>query len=100
MRLLRLQDVEIGPHDCLFRHSRLRALIVWLAGFAAATALFLQHRKVAARVPLRLVSADLSAFDAKDGDGALPSFQLAGPDERDGNLCAISFLSELPVARR
>ncbi len=41
MRLLRLQDVEIGPNDCLFRHARLRALIVWLAGFAAATALFL-----------------------------------------------------------
>ena len=41
MRLLRLQDVEIGPNDCVFRHSRLRALIVWLAGFAAATALFL-----------------------------------------------------------
>jgi hypothetical protein len=41
MRLLRLHDVEIGPNDCVFRHSRLRALIVWLAGFAAATALFL-----------------------------------------------------------
>ncbi len=41
MQLLRLQDVEIGPNDCLFRHSPLRALIVWLAGFAAATALFL-----------------------------------------------------------
>jgi hypothetical protein len=41
MRLLRLQDVEIGPNDCLFRHARLRAVIVWLAGFSAATALFL-----------------------------------------------------------
>jgi len=41
MRLLRLQDVEIGPNDRLFRHSRLRALIVWLAGFAVTTALFL-----------------------------------------------------------
>ena len=41
MRLLRLQDVEIGPNDRLFRHSRLRALIVWLAGFAVNTGLFL-----------------------------------------------------------
>ncbi len=42
MRLLRLRDVEIGPNDRLFHHARLRALIVWLAGFAAATA-FLFH---------------------------------------------------------
>jgi hypothetical protein len=42
MRLLRLRDVEIGPNDGVFRHARLRALIVWLAGFAAATALFLR----------------------------------------------------------
>jgi hypothetical protein len=39
MRLLRLQDVETGPNDRVFRHARLRALIVWLAGFAASTAL-------------------------------------------------------------
>ncbi len=40
MRLLRLQDVETGSSDRVFRHARLRALIVWLAGFAATTALF------------------------------------------------------------
>jgi len=40
MRLLLLQDVKIGPKDRIFRHARLRALIVWLAGFAATTALF------------------------------------------------------------
>jgi hypothetical protein len=40
MRVLRLQDVEIGLNDRVFRHARLRALIVWLAGFAATTALF------------------------------------------------------------
>jgi hypothetical protein len=40
MRLLRLQDVEIGLNDRVFCHARLRALIVWLAGFAATTALF------------------------------------------------------------
>ena len=40
MRLLRLQDVEIGSKDRVFRHARLRALIVWLAGFAASIALF------------------------------------------------------------
>jgi hypothetical protein len=40
MRLLRLQDVEIGLNDRVFRHARLQALIVWLAGFAATTALF------------------------------------------------------------
>jgi hypothetical protein len=41
MRLLRLQDVEISPNDRVFRHTRLRALIVWLAGFSATAALFL-----------------------------------------------------------
>lgn len=40
MRLLRLQEVEISPNDRVFRHARLRALIVWLAGFAATMALF------------------------------------------------------------
>jgi hypothetical protein len=40
MRLLPLQDVEIGLNDRVFRHARLQALIVWLAGFAATTALF------------------------------------------------------------
>jgi hypothetical protein len=40
MRLLRLKDVDVGPNDRIFRHARLRALIVWLAGFAAVAALF------------------------------------------------------------
>jgi flagellar motility protein MotE (MotC chaperone) len=40
MRLLRLQDVEIGVNDRVFRHARLQALIVWLAGFSATAALF------------------------------------------------------------
>jgi hypothetical protein len=40
MRLLRLQDAEIGPRDRVFRHSRMRALIGWLAGFAATAAFF------------------------------------------------------------
>jgi hypothetical protein len=40
MRLLRLQDVEIGPRDRIFRHPRLRALMVWLAGFTATLAFF------------------------------------------------------------
>jgi len=42
MRLLPLQDVEIGPNDRVFRHARGRALIVWLAGLATTTALFLR----------------------------------------------------------
>jgi hypothetical protein len=42
MRLLRLQDVKISPTDRVFRHSRLRALIIWLAGFVAAAAFFLK----------------------------------------------------------
>src|SRR3984893_9433685 len=40
MRLLCLQDAEIGPRDRVFRHSRMRALIAWLAGFAATAAFF------------------------------------------------------------
>ncbi len=40
MRMLCLRDVEIGPNDRLFRHARLRALIVSLAGFATTAALF------------------------------------------------------------
>ncbi len=39
MRLLRLRDVEIGPNDRVFRHPRLLALIVWLAGFVGVTAM-------------------------------------------------------------
>jgi len=39
VRLLRLQDVEIGLNDRVFRNARLRALTLWLAGFAATTAL-------------------------------------------------------------
>ena len=40
MRLLRLRDVEIGPNDRVFRHPRLLALILWLAGFAAVASMF------------------------------------------------------------
>ncbi len=40
MRLLRFQDVPIGSEDHVFRHSPARALIVWLAGFAATAAFF------------------------------------------------------------
>ena len=39
MRLLRLQDVEISPNDRVFRHARLRALIIWLAGLAGSAAM-------------------------------------------------------------
>jgi len=39
MRLLRLRDVEIGPNDRVFRHSRLLFPIVWLAGLGAASAM-------------------------------------------------------------
>ncbi len=42
MRLLRLQDLEIGSNDRVFRHARLRALIVWLAGLAVTVAFFLK----------------------------------------------------------
>ena len=40
MRLLRLQDVEVGSSDRVFRHARLRALVVWLAGFAGSMGFF------------------------------------------------------------
>ena len=40
MRLLRLQEVATGSMDRVFRHSRMRALIAWLAGFAATAAFF------------------------------------------------------------
>jgi hypothetical protein len=40
MNLLRLREVEIGPNDCVFRHPRLLALIVWLAGFAVVVLMF------------------------------------------------------------
>jgi len=39
MRLLRHREVEIGPSDRVFRHPRLLALIVWLAGFAGVAAM-------------------------------------------------------------
>lgn len=40
MDLLRLRDVQIDANDRVFRHARIRALIVWLAFFAAIAALF------------------------------------------------------------
>ncbi len=40
MRVLRLQDVESSSNDRVFRHSRVRALVVWLAGFAVTMAFF------------------------------------------------------------
>jgi hypothetical protein len=30
MRLLHLSEVELGPNDRVFRHPRMRALIVWI----------------------------------------------------------------------
>lgn len=42
MRLLHPREVEIGPNDRVFRHSRLRALIVWLAGFAITMTMFFE----------------------------------------------------------
>jgi hypothetical protein len=38
MRLLRFNELEIGPQDRVFRHPRLRVLILWVAGFGAASA--------------------------------------------------------------
>lgn len=40
MRLLLLKEVEIDPNDRVFRHPRILALVVWLAFFAAISALF------------------------------------------------------------
>ena len=41
MRLLRLRDVDVRPDDRVFRHRRLRALLVWLVGFGAAATMCL-----------------------------------------------------------
>ncbi|MFZ0295489.1 MAG: hypothetical protein WAL52_17905 [Candidatus Sulfotelmatobacter sp.] len=38
--MLRLQDVESSSNDRVFRHSRVRALVVWLAGFGVTMAFF------------------------------------------------------------
>jgi hypothetical protein len=40
MRLLRLSEVEIGLNDRVFRHARLRALLLWLAAFCGDAAMF------------------------------------------------------------
>jgi len=42
MQLLRLRDVEIGNKDRVYRHARVRALIVWVAAFAASAALLVR----------------------------------------------------------
>jgi hypothetical protein len=41
MRLLRPQDVDVRQTDRVFRHARVRALIVWLLGCGATAALLL-----------------------------------------------------------
>ena len=40
MRLLRLSEVEIGLNDRVFRHARLRALLLWLAAFCGDAVMF------------------------------------------------------------
>ncbi len=50
MRLLRLQEVEIGTQDRVFRHPRFRALLIWLAGLAGAIAM-LVHAYVGHWIP-------------------------------------------------
>jgi hypothetical protein len=40
MRLLRPSEVELSPNDHVFRHPPMRALIVWLAVFCGAAAMF------------------------------------------------------------
>ncbi|MGO9933717.1 MAG: hypothetical protein ACLPV8_18160 [Steroidobacteraceae bacterium] len=40
MRLFRLSEVEIRPNDRVFRHPRMRALLMWLAVFCADAAMF------------------------------------------------------------
>jgi len=42
MLLLRLQDVQLASNHRVFRHARLRALIVWLAGLSASMALLVR----------------------------------------------------------
>ncbi len=39
MRLLCLQDVEIASTDRVFRHPRLRALVIWLLGLGGSVAM-------------------------------------------------------------
>jgi hypothetical protein len=41
MRLLHLQEVEIGGSDRVFRHSRLRMLLAWLLACGVAATLIL-----------------------------------------------------------
>lgn len=97
MRLLRLQDIEIGSNDRVFRHARLQALIIWLAGLAATTASFLRAN-VAKWPPGYIFGSFLllfMLFNVQDGHGAIPSIKLARPEERDGNLRAISLLDFL-----
>jgi len=42
MRLLCLHEVEVGPNDRVFRHARLRALVIWLAAFSGASTMLYQ----------------------------------------------------------
>lgn len=40
MRLLRISEVEVEQNDRVFRHARMRALILWLAAFCADAVMF------------------------------------------------------------
>ncbi len=42
MRLLHLQEVQVGSNDRVYGHARIRALIVWLAGFSLTAAIFFE----------------------------------------------------------
>jgi hypothetical protein len=39
MLILRLNEVPVGPNDRVFRHARIRALVVWLAAFGVDVAM-------------------------------------------------------------
>ena len=51
--------------------------------------------KVAAWLHFLLVSPALRALNVQDGHGTIPPIKLARPEERDGNLRAISLLDFL-----
>jgi hypothetical protein len=61
MRLLRLSEVELSPNDHVFRHARMRALIMWLAVFCGAAALFF-HALVAKWTPGYVFGAPILLF--------------------------------------
>jgi hypothetical protein len=102
VRLLRLSDAAIGANDRVFRHARMRALLVWLAALCGDAAMFI-YAFAGKWWPGYIFGTFTLLFlllTLRWGHRAISSLQLAGAGERSGIVRAVSFVPQLSTACR